>query len=103
VKEALILQNPNLEGQLTYEPVGCVTCAGKGYVGRIGLFELFDCDSESAKLIAQNVNQAAVAQQSLQRGGRLLLDDGLAKILDGTTSLSEVVAAVDWGSSHAGL
>ncbi len=102
-QEALMLQIPALEGQPTYDPGGCVTCAGKGYAGRVGLFELFDCDSESAKLIAQNVSQAAVAQQSLQRGGRLLMDDGLAKILDGTTSLSEVVAAVDWGSYHAGL
>lgn len=103
LQEALMLQNPELEGQPTYDPVGCIACANKGYVGRIGLFELFECDNESAKQIAQNVNQTTIAEQSLQRGGRLLLDDGLAKILDGTTSLAEVAAAVDWGSSHAGL
>jgi type II secretory ATPase GspE/PulE/Tfp pilus assembly ATPase PilB-like protein len=96
-RESYLLQQPGLEGQVTYDPVGCVHCAGKGYFGRIGLFELFDCSTEIANLIAQGANETRIVDESRRLGVKTLLDDGILKVLDGTTTVAELAAAVTGG------
>ncbi|MBX3422189.1 MAG: type II/IV secretion system protein [Pirellulaceae bacterium] len=97
LQEALLLHNPRLEGQTTFDAIGCVNCAGKGYSGRIGLFEMFQCTPETAKLIAEGANETQVTQEAMRCRNRTLLDDGIAKVLDGTTTVAEVAAAVALG------
>ena len=92
--ESYRLQKPQWEGLPTFDPVGCVACAGKGFAGRIGLFELLDFNSEIAKLIADNVNETALAEEARRRGSQTLVDDGLAKIIDGTTTIAELTTAI---------
>lgn len=97
LEESLILGQPRLDGLTCFDPKGCVTCAGKGYSGRIGLFEILECSAELSKLIANGTSEADIAEEARQRGGRTLLDDGLSKILDGTTTVAEVTSAIAWG------
>ncbi len=94
VREALALRTPELEGRTTYDAVGCLNCAGKGYVGRVGLFEMFQNDSQIAKLIADRCSETVVAQAARQNGCRTLLEDGIAKVLDGTTTVREIASAI---------
>lgn len=88
------MRAPELEGKTAYDPIGCLNCAGKGYLGRIGLFEMFQNDSQIAKLIAERSCESEVASTARQSGCRSLLEDGIAKVLDGTTSISEIVTAI---------
>lgn len=69
----------------------CQTCQGSGYVGRTGVFELLVVNDEIRQLIAagapiKNVKAAA-------RKGRMyyMQEEGLLKVIDGTTSLDEVI------------
>lgn len=96
-EESMLLHRPELRGMPTFDPVGCLKCAGKGYAGRIGLFEMLENNSEIADLIAGSVNESMIAESSRRLGGSTLIDDGVAKILDGTSSVAEIVSAVSWG------
>lgn len=96
-QESLMLGNPSWEGMPTFDPAGCVACAGRGYAGRIGLFEVLDCSSEITKLIAGSVNEIELSEQARRQGGQTLLDDGFCKIVDGTTTIAELTSAVMMG------
>ncbi|MGN6544325.1 MAG: GspE/PulE family protein [Aureliella sp.] len=92
--EALAIGQPELAGQSVYDPVGCVACAGRGYAGRIGLFEMLPGNEELARLVAAGAGEDAILEHAKQRGVSRLLDDGIAKILDGTTTVAEITGAV---------
>jgi type II secretory ATPase GspE/PulE/Tfp pilus assembly ATPase PilB-like protein len=92
--EAFGLRQPMLENRTVYEPAGCVLCAGRGYTGRVALFEMLESNEEIAKLIAAGANEDVLLQATRSRSVSTLLDDGVAKILDGTTTVAEVTNAV---------
>ncbi len=63
-------------------------------MGRIGLFELLPGSEELAHVIADGANEEALQRYARERQLFSLLDDGIAKLLDGTTTVSEVTSAV---------
>ena len=69
----------------------CESCRGTGYVGRTGVFELLVVDSGVSKLIAEGV--AVNKIKALCRKNRMyyLQEEGLLKVIDGTTSMNEVL------------
>lgn len=92
--EALALQRPALESSTVFDAKGCVMCAGRGYTGRIALFEMLESSEAMAKLIAEGANEDELLQYARSQNVPLLIDDGIAKILDGTTTVAEVTNAV---------
>lgn len=92
--EALTLGRPELAGETVYDPAGCVSCAGRGYAGRIGLFEMLPCNEELAEIVAAGGSEGAICENARQRGLSLLADDGVSKICNGTTTVAEVTSAV---------
>lgn len=93
-QEAAELNLPELVGSTVFDPVGCLACAGKGFVGRVGLFEIFENCDQISKLISEQANESAITQAAREFNARSLLEDGVSKIIDGTTTLSEVLSAV---------
>jgi type IV pilus assembly protein PilB len=73
-----------------YEPVGCVRCAGMGYRGRIGLFEVMLMNDEIRSLTLERSSAAAITAAALREGMRRLREDGLDKVKSGLTSMAEV-------------
>jgi general secretion pathway protein E len=73
-----------------YHTVGCPACNGSGYRGRSGIYELIPVDEHLQAMIHQGESE-----QALERYARTLSpgirDDGVRKVLDGTTTLEEVV------------
>lgn len=92
--EVFALQQPSLDSCTVFDAGGCVMCAGRGYTGRIALFEMLESSETIAKLIADGANEDDVLHDARSRNVSLLLDDGIAKILDGTTTVAEVTSAV---------
>lgn len=92
--EAQVLGQPHLVGATVYEPQGCVQCAGRGTNGRIGLFELMPGNESLAQLISAGRDEQTLVAHAQEHGFQSLVDDGVAKLLDGTTSVSEVTQAV---------
>ena len=70
---------------------GCAACDGRGYVSRMGIFELMDVDDEIRKLIMQNADASVLTQASRRNGMRNLREDGWKKIRDGITTVEEVM------------
>jgi len=84
------------EGEI-YEPVGCVTCNGTGYLGRIGLYEVLVLDDEIRSLILARASSGEIEAAAVAAGMHRLRDDGLEKVRQGVTSVAEVLRVL--GSS----
>lgn len=94
VAEAAALGEPTLAGQPIFDPAGCIYCAGKGYQGRIGLFELLPLDEDWSRSIAEGVEEADLIRRMRAQKIPTLLQDGVVKLLTGATSIQEVLGAV---------
>ncbi|MBO1254143.1 type II/IV secretion system protein [Alteromonas sp. 5E99-2] len=73
------------------KPVGCSECHGRGYKGRIGVYELITMTAELRELISSKAPVADIRQVARDGGARSLLDDGLLKASRGITSVEEVL------------
>lgn len=74
-----------------WEAVGCEACGGTGYLGRIGIFELLPATPEICALIVRRADAASIRALAMNRGMRLLREDGWQKARDGMTTLAEVL------------
>ena len=78
---------------------GCALCAGTGYAGRTGLFELLPMDDHLGELVLGGASEPELRRQAFERDGLpTLRQDGLAKVRSGTTTPEEVVRAVWTGA-----
>lgn len=85
-----------LDGTWTpYKPVGCDTCKGTGYKGRVGIYEVMPVSEEMQKIIMSNGNSIQIAEQAQREGVRNLRQSGLLKVKQGVTSLEEVEATTN--------
>jgi len=73
-----------------YKGQGCEFCAGIGYKGRVGLFEILVIDRDIRRLIAKQAPEAEIMQTARAKGMKTLLQDGLQKVRKGITTLEEV-------------
>jgi general secretion pathway protein E len=69
---------------------GCANCRDTGYRGRVGLFELLTIDDEVRAKVQDRANASDIRDVALRRGMKLLRDDGVGKILAGSTTVEEV-------------
>jgi type II secretory ATPase GspE/PulE/Tfp pilus assembly ATPase PilB-like protein len=76
---------------MVWEAVGCETCSGTGYLGRIGIYELLPVTSEICKIIVQRADANSIRNLAIEQGMRLLRDDGWDKVRQGVTTLAEVL------------
>jgi len=77
-----------------YEAVGCDKC-NMGYKGRLGIFEAIITDDALEALIPQNPSEHEIKKISQKQGILDMKEDGVLKILNGTTSIEEVKSVVD--------
>ena len=95
--EAAALGRPEAAGQNVFEPGGCIYCGGRGFTGRVGLFEMLPLDEDWSRDIARGAEEAELRQRMRQQKIATLLDDGWDKLLTGATSVHEVLTSVtDW-------
>ena len=73
---------------------GCTACGGRGYSGRIGLFECFRPDEELSRLIAEGANASALLSAARARGFVTLAEDARAKVAAGLTSGKEILKVI---------
>jgi len=72
-------------------PVGCDNCRGKGFKGRMGIFEVFIIDDEVRHMVNNNASTIALRQRARELGMRTLREDGVRKVLAGMTTAEEVI------------
>ena len=72
---------------------GCPNCNNTGNRGRFGIFEIFVVEDEARKLIYDQVPTTVLRQRAREMGMRTLREDGIRKVLAGTTTADEVIRA----------
>ena len=78
------------EGTL-FRGAGCPACLETGYKGRQGIYELFVLDDEIAHLVNIREDAAAIREAGRKKGMKTLIDDGRRKVLEGITTIEEVL------------
>jgi len=69
---------------------GCGECRNTGYRGRVGTFELLVVDDVVRKLVAARATAADIRDAAVRAGTKTLRDDGVRKVLEGLTTITEV-------------
>jgi type II secretory ATPase GspE/PulE/Tfp pilus assembly ATPase PilB-like protein len=77
-------------GVTLYRANGCERCR-QGYLGRTGVFELFVVDEEVRRMTVEKASSSRMKQYAVERGMRTLLADGREKVLEGRTTIEELV------------
>jgi type IV pilus assembly protein PilB len=73
-----------------YAPVGCARCAGTGYKGRVGLYEVMWISETVRQMAVARDTADAIARVAVEEGMMRLREDGLEKVRRGLTSIAEV-------------
>jgi len=72
-------------------PIICPTCYGTGYLGRTAAFELLEVNDEIRQLVTQGGSLEQI-QAACRRAGMLYLQEqALRKVIEGITSIEEVI------------
>ncbi|MCD8494827.1 MAG: GspE/PulE family protein [Candidatus Pacebacteria bacterium] len=80
---------------VTWKPVGCEKCGGRGYKGRLGVFEAILNDNALQQILEKHPSEREVKKVAVHQGILSMKEDGVLKILAGITSVEEVVKVVD--------
>ncbi len=78
-----------------YRAVGCDQCDYQGYKGRVAIMEILKFDGEMDEMVAHRATARELLKAALSRGFRTLADDGIRRVLDGSTSIEELGRLVD--------
>ena len=81
------LDNPE---NTIYEPVGCSECR-EGYKGRVGIYEVMKVNPEISRIIMEDGNAIDIKEAGVKSGFRDLRRSGILKVLQGVTSIQEMM------------
>jgi len=90
----LARQSPGLavHGKANWRhPVGCPSCGGSGYRGRLGVYELAEISQDLSGAIRRRASEDELVTTAARNGYKPMLTDGLLKARDGLTSAAEVI------------
>jgi type IV pilus assembly protein PilB len=74
-----------------YKPKGCTNCMNTGYSGRLGICEVLLMTPAVRNLVLKRSRESEIKRIARTEGMATLREDGLLKVLDGMTSLEEVL------------
>ena len=80
-------------GAQIFKAVGCTSCAQSGYSGRTVIHELLIIDDTVRSLIIKNTDSGTIKRAALEHGMTSLRDDGIQKVLQGITTVDELMRA----------
>ena len=100
-EERMLLGAVAEQKPVLYRPVGCKQCDDKGFKGRTAIMELLAMDADMDELVARRATMRELRNAALEKGFRPLAEAGLARVLDGMTTLAEVSRAVDLTRRYA--
>jgi type II secretory ATPase GspE/PulE/Tfp pilus assembly ATPase PilB-like protein len=73
-----------------FKPGGCETCSNTGFRGRMGIHELMEGTPEIKLMIKKQANTEEILKEALQQGMMTLKQDGILKVFQGISHISEV-------------
>jgi len=85
------LSGDKLTDGVIYSSHGCPHCLGTGFRGRRGIFELLIMDGAIRKLVASRADSNTLKETAIKRGMRTLRGDGAVTMMEGLTTIEEVM------------
>lgn len=79
---------PNVK---TFKGSGCRTCNDSGYKGRIALYEVMPFTDRLKEMVLQGCSTAELKEEMIREGVKSLRMSGLSKVIEGVTTIDEVV------------
>ncbi|MBS6043210.1 MAG: Flp pilus assembly complex ATPase component TadA [Clostridium baratii] len=89
--EKELLGVSNEEEVKLYKAVGCSKCSESGYKGRTGIFEIMVISQKIKEMIYKRENISDIRRQAIKEGMRTLFESGRNLVLDGKTSINELM------------
>ncbi|MBK1680209.1 GspE/PulE family protein [Rhodocyclus tenuis] len=83
------------ERPVLYRPCGCERCEFQGYRGRLAIMELLRVNADLDEMIARRATARELRHIADRQGFRTLAEDGLRRVLDGSTSIEELGRVID--------
>ncbi len=74
---------------------GCRACRGSGYAGRLGLYEFLQINDTLRDRVASSPSVTEFTRLCREQGMKTLREQGLLRVLDGTTTIEEVLRVTD--------
>lgn len=95
-KEPVFMKAPSVGPDGTpqiflYRGKGCDHCAGTGYSGRTGIYEVLDVSEKISRMILQTVTDTDIRDVAVEQGMITMVQDGYLKALEGITTIEEVL------------
>jgi general secretion pathway protein E len=81
----------DLNKHTIYKKKGCLSCKNTGYRGRTGIFEILVMDDPLKRLVLATSDSNQINELAIKRGMKNLYGDGVRQILNGTTTIEEVL------------
>ncbi|MGB2762343.1 MAG: GspE/PulE family protein [Minisyncoccales bacterium] len=78
-----------------WEPKGCKKCKTQGYAGRVALFEILEMTKELSELILNEPSENNFQKEAKRQGMITMTQDGIIKVLNGITSIEEVIRVTE--------
>lgn len=97
--QALVMEMKNILGPLfpantevkLYKGKGCSECSNLGYLGRIGIYEVFPVTEKLSRLILEHADAFTIEKEAMAEGMITMKQDGYLKVLQGETTIEEVL------------
>ncbi len=93
--DAWLTQHKTGQGLELVKGVGCDECNGTGYSGRVGIYEVLSISEKVGRLIMEHASDSDIQRQAMQEGMILMKQDGYLKVLDGATTIEEVLRVAE--------
>jgi len=74
-----------------YKAVGCKKCSETGYSGRVGIFEVLMMTEQLSDIVLRNPSETEILKEAKRQGMITMEQDGILKVLEGVTTLEEVL------------
>jgi len=78
-----------------FRPVGCNRCNHRGYRGRTAVMEILHMDADLDELVARRASPREIRETALAKNFHTLAEEGIARVVEGSTSLAEIARAID--------
>ena len=85
------MRDEQFAGKSLWRGAGCATCGNRGFKGRKGIYEIMVMNNRLREMCFMKATTDQLRDQARRDGMNTLLDDGLRKVLEGMTTLEEVL------------
>lgn len=84
---------PRKEGEEVelYRGMGDEECASSGYRGRVGIYEVMPVSEKIGRLVLEKAAPMDIGKQAVEEGMITMKQDGYLKVLEGVTTMEEVL------------